>query len=40
MLTTLLEDGYVSLDEKMPIDIDKMQYPGFKNAERDKAAFQ
>ena len=40
MLTTLLEDGYVSLDEKMPIDISHMEYPGFKKAERDKAAFQ
>ena len=40
MLTTLLEDGLVTLDEKMPIDIENMKYPGFKKAERDRAAFQ
>ena len=39
MLTTLLEEGHVTLDEMMPIDINNMKYPGFKNAERDKAAF-
>lgn len=38
MLTTLLEDGYTTLEEKMLIDIDKMQYPGFKSAERDRYA--
>lgn len=40
MLTTLLEDGLVTLDDMMPIDIDNMKYPGFKKPERDKAAFQ
>lgn len=39
MLTSLLEDGHVTLDEKMEIDIEKMNYPGFKNPERDRAAF-
>ena len=38
MLTTLLEDGYTTLEEKMLIDIDKMHYPGFKSAERDRYA--
>ena len=40
MLTTLLEDGYVTLDDKMVVDIDKMKYPGFKEAEKDKYAFR
>lgn len=40
MLTALLEDGYVTLDEKMPIDIQKMKYPGFKNVERDEYVFK
>lgn len=40
MLTALLEDGHVTLDEKMPIDIKKMKYPGFKNAERDEYVFR
>ena len=39
MLTTLLEEGHVTLDDMMPIDIENMKYPGFRNAERDKAAF-
>lgn len=39
MLTSLLEDGHVTLDEKMEIDIEKMNYPGFKKPERDRAAF-
>lgn len=39
MLTTLLEEGHVALDDMMPIEIEKMKYPGFRNAERDKAAF-
>lgn len=39
MLTSLLEDGHTTLEEKMKIDIDKMIYPGFKNPERDRAAF-
>lgn len=39
MLTTLLEEGHVSLDEMMPIDIGNMKYPGFGSPERDKAAF-
>lgn len=40
MLTALLEDGYVTLDEPMPIDINKMKYPGFKNVERDEYVFR
>lgn len=40
MLTTLLEEGHVTLDDEMHIDINNMKYPGFKNAERDKASFQ
>ncbi len=40
MLTALLEDGYVTLDEPMPIDINKMRYPGFKNVERDEYVFR
>jgi cell division protein FtsI (penicillin-binding protein 3) len=40
MLTALLEDGYVTLDELMPIDINKMKYPGFKNVERDEYVFR
>lgn len=40
MLTALLEDGYVTLDEQMPIDIKKMTYPGFKKAERDEYVFR
>jgi cell division protein FtsI (penicillin-binding protein 3) len=40
MLTALLEDGYVTLDEPMPIDINKMKYPGFKNIERDEYVFR
>ena len=39
MLTTLLEDGHTTLEEKMLIDIDQMHYPGFKSAERDRYAF-
>ena len=39
ILTTLLEDGLVTLDDKMKIDIDLMRYPGFEREERDKAAF-
>lgn len=39
ILTTLLEEGLVELDEQMKIDIDLMKYPGFKRVERDKAAF-
>ena len=39
MLTSLLEDGHVTLDEKMEINIEKMNYPGFKKPERDRAAF-
>lgn len=39
ILTTLLEEGLVELDEQMKIDIDLMKYPGFKKVERDKAAF-
>ena len=40
MLTTLLEDGHVTLNEKMPLDIKHMKYPGFKNVENDKYAFR
>lgn len=40
MLTALLEDGYVTLDEPMPIDINKMKYPGFKDVERDEYVFR
>lgn len=40
MLTALLEDGHVTLDEKMPIDINKMKYPGFKEVERDEYVFK
>ena len=40
MLTTLLEDGYVTLEDKMPVDVNYMKYPGFKNAERDKYALR
>ena len=40
MLTALLEDGHVTLDEPMPIDINKMKYPGFKNVERDEYVFR
>lgn len=39
MLTSLLEDGLVTLDEEMKIDIDQMHYPGFSGPERDRAAF-
>ena len=39
MLTTLIEEGLVTLDDMMTIDIENMKYPGFKKAERDKAAF-
>lgn len=39
ILTTLLEEGLVTLEEKMKIDEDLMKYPGFKKVERDKAAF-
>ena len=39
ILTTLLEDGLVTLEDKMKIDIKLMYYPGFKDVERDKAAF-
>ena len=38
MLTSLLEDGHVTLDDKMKIDVDKMTYPGFKKPERDRYA--
>ena len=40
MLTTLLEDGLVRLNDKMLVDINKMKYPGFDDAERDKYAFK
>ena len=40
MLTTLLEEGLVSLDDKMPVDEKYMKYPGFKTAERDKYALR
>lgn len=40
MLTTLLEDGHVRLNDRMVVDIDKMKYPGFENAEKDKYAFK
>ena len=40
MLTTLLEDGHVTLDEQMPVDLQHMKYPGFKSAENDKYAFR
>jgi cell division protein FtsI (penicillin-binding protein 3) len=39
ILTTLLEEGRVTLDEKMLIDTDEMLYPGFTQKERDQAAF-
>ena len=39
MLTTLLEDEHVTLMDQMPIKIEKMRYPGFKDAEYDKYAF-
>ncbi len=38
MLTTLLEDGHVKLNDRMLNDIDMMKYPGFKEAERDRYA--
>lgn len=40
ILTTLLEEGIATLDEKMKIDISLMKYPGFKRAEPDGAAFR
>ena len=40
MLTTLLEEGLVSLNDKMPVDEKYMKYPGFKTAERDKYALR
>lgn len=39
MLTTLLEDNHVTLNERMLIDIDKMKYPGWEEAERDGYVF-
>lgn len=39
ILTTLLEEGLVTLDDKMKIDADLMKYPGFKRIEHDRAAF-
>ena len=39
ILTTLLEEGLVTLDDQMKIDADLMKYPGFKRVEHDKAAF-
>ena len=39
ILTTLLEDGLVNLDDKMEVKEKNMHYPGFKSPERDRAAF-
>lgn len=39
MLTTLLEDGYVNLEDKMLISKECMKYPGFDGEDEDKTAF-
>lgn len=39
MLTTLLEDGHVQLEDKMLIKKECMQYPGFDKPDEDKYAF-
>ena len=39
MLTTLLEDNHVTLNERMLIDVDKMHYPGWKTADIDDKVF-
>lgn len=39
ILTTLLEENLVKLDDLMKIDADLMKYPGFTKVERDRAAF-
>ena len=39
MLTTLLEDGHVQLEDKMRIHRDNMLYPGFDEPSEDKYAF-
>lgn len=39
ILTTLIEDGLVNLDDEMEVKIDSMKYPGFDKPEYDNAAF-